>query len=180
MGIFSSVLGGVFSAKAASRQRKFQERMSGTAHQREVKDLRAAGLNPILSAGGAGASTPAGAQAALPNFAALGLVKAQTAKILQETENLKQTRDIKDPIVDIFQGLKAVTHPLKDQFIGIVEKLRDTTSAKGQGQVKNEIRNLLQNKPSDITGIKTYNMIQQWWYKYRHRNLPPVHGDIIQ
>lgn len=113
------------NAKQAKLNRDFQERMSSTSHQRAVTDLRAAGLNPILSATKGGASTPSGAQANIQNAlepmansakdtmqmaANIALTEAQTKKIQKETEILSPKGTLYNQMDKIIQKTLPDSH----------------------------------------------------------------------
>lgn len=74
-----------WSAEQAMKQMEFQERMSNTAHQREMADLKAAGLNPILSAK-SGATSPSGAAAEADGSLITGLATL-LSKSLEVADN---------------------------------------------------------------------------------------------
>lgn len=93
------------NAKQAQMNRDFQERMSSTAYQRGMADMKLAGLNPILAYQKGGASSPTGAQAAftapkiegnpLGEAVNTGLTlrqkSAELANLQQQNKNLQAT-----------------------------------------------------------------------------------------
>lgn len=147
LGLGGSMFGSKSSAKSqksandanlmiAREQMAFQERMANSVHQRQVEDLRKAGLNPILSAN-SGAPAPMGASATMisesPNKGELALASIRAG---QEIASAKQDIQLKKQMIKESEGkVKA-----QDVNNKLVEAQTDLTKAQEQVTSGGELR----------------------------------------
>ena len=94
-GLVGGIGQGIGDYKSAQKQMKFQREMSNTAVQRQMADMRAAGINPILAGKYGGASTPSGASYSIPNIGAAaveGYKGVSSAKQMQQQAKLAEAQ----------------------------------------------------------------------------------------
>lgn len=102
----------------SAENRRWQKMMSDSAHQREVSDLKRAGLNPILSAGGNGSSTPSGGA---PNLVA---PQVQMPDMLAYGISLKQLEQADQKIaIDKANSSAAIAKSLSDTDLNKMKKI---------------------------------------------------------
>lgn len=150
------------SARMAADQRGWEERMSNTAYQRQVADMRAAGLNPILAAGGGGgASTPSGATgqaykrdvnmqgsnqvlnsalSLLQTLNSIKLIEAQTAKTWAETPGVEADATRKRAFEPLYHTARQISNMLD------VRGLHQRVQAKPRVSIVDFVRKILGGK----------------------------------
>lgn len=103
----------VASAEAAQRQMDFQADMSNTSYQRQIADLKAAGINPMLVSRLGGASTPAGA---MPQFVNPGFQAGQIFSGMQSSAaSAKQAETAETLSVPQMRQIDANVEKIKEE-----------------------------------------------------------------
>lgn len=164
------------SLNAANR--KWQERMSNTAHRREANDLSKAGLNRILSVKQSGASTPSGNVPDIkPELSNMASTAKDTVLQIQQLKNLKaQEAKTKAETVNTVNASKksGVEASLWETIAGVPQqaiKHGQTAATSILDNIFGDIN--LNSAPKSWRGKQTPNVINSNHDMFKSKNKTP-------
>lgn len=151
------------------KNRDFQERMSSSAYQRAMKDMSAAGLNPMLAFSQGGASTPGGSAGSGQTAGQLDPASQASLKALaikkqkQEIENISATaKNIKANTKKIKSETKAINYQMpKNKAIGEGGRLLTQGLETIQNSAKSTAKNVTDKLYNSLNNTAKRQMIKE-------------------
>lgn len=149
------------AADESMANRAFQERMSNSAWQRGMADMKAAGLNPMLAFSQGPASSPAGSVAQFENAALSGVQAYAAATSAQAAETqatvaesvstatIDKTRQEIQNLGSVNEQVKAVTRNLFEQYQNLIKEGYNLT------ETGNVLRETIQKMRAEINLMNT-------------------------
>lgn len=140
-----------WNASQSQLTRDWQEKMSSTAYQRTVKDLEAAGLNPILAVSQGGASTPSGSTA---HSSGPGNYERSKSPQMQLGQGVSTALAYKQ----LQQNIKASDQLIEGQKVDNVKKRYEMDLLKNQAEVSTEtakqIKAMISKMSAEVNNMK--------------------------